>query len=166
MRTSDLFDFWPDDDFDKDSKDGLSRLPYKELLRRISLEPAQVLLGKIAFELISEECHLLDANILAARSAANIVVSVVGMKDLLWYRGVPIPPSEKGNALAWIKGQAHLAMGDLMIDDSEADRQGKEQATPSEPRHLYLKEWFGVPENRVLGSAVRFNSLQKIVRCC
>ena len=147
--------------------DGAKPLPGitdEELLRRVSMRPSRDQLYAISQYCVERRAQLMDISILTARSAAQVVVALIGDEEVGSYHGVPIPLYCKNRPRAWVEERVFEALEDLILEDTHAYRSGLEQVVQEEPRHLYLEPWFQIPKTQVLGAAVRFNHCSEPIR--
>jgi len=166
MSSFNPFDAWPPPpDEQVGPRKGVMH-DYGELLRRVSMRPARECLAEVAYLCLTRQAMLMDLSVLAARSAAQVVVTVIGTEAVNWYRGLPVPISYEGNEEEWLGYVVAEALDDLIIEDAQAVDQGRVQPEQSEPRHTYLQPWMKIPLNEVLRSALRFNQLPHNVRRC
>lgn len=135
-----------------------------ELIRKISMDVPRKHLDRLCRDMLTEKAKLMDPPILCARSAASIVVGLLGESPIQWTNGIPVPSRLGGEHANWIRGRIEESLEDLIIEDEEAYLDGLDQPDPEELRHRYLIPWFQVEDGAELAAAVRFNRLEQPIR--
>ncbi|MEZ6006016.1 MAG: hypothetical protein R3F33_17775 [Planctomycetota bacterium] len=165
MESAGFFDERPPWDREDHGLDDETRQDCLEMLRRCALKPAREWLLRTSRSTILAEAFLMDANILAARSAAQLVVGVTMVGSHHWLYGVPVPKHMgDSEGQAWVVARVSEALRDLITEDRWAVHCGTPQSDPLEPRHLYLCDWLGIGPDYVSRAALQFNNLGVVER--
>ncbi|MCP5021570.1 MAG: hypothetical protein GY930_07310 [bacterium] len=134
------------------------------LMQKIAKEGARKYLDKACRDVLTQEALLMDPPILCARSAAGIVVGLLGESPIQWVHGLPVPLRVGGEHAQWIRSRITESLEDLINEDEQAYQNGLDQPDPEELRHRYLIPWFQVEDGAELAAAVRFNRLEQPLR--